>query len=304
MPAPTFTTGPLGGSAVRIVASSGGYLTSAASSAFPSGASARTITFWMRIEDAGPASGYPYGNGGTILGWRYDWTTYSSTVWYSDSSSGGSLSFSSYNNDWYASQAGRFIPGFWSWQHYAIRYDGSRGVDIFVNGTLFASGQLPSAANTMSGRALTVGWRGWCCGNAPFRFTGVLSDLGIFSRALSSTEVSQIAVGSVQLTAAQLSSSLTASATPGAAPTPSPTSTLSAGATTLIQQSTSLCQSRFAATAYYFCLINDGATTCWGRLSDGTGACGSNAAGCYVGPKQHPHGQRRLLCCVRHEDGP
>ena len=247
--APGFVAGPLGGSrGVRIEAASGGYLSTGALATLPSGSAPRTISFWMRIEQAG--AGYPYGNDGTILGWGFDWTTRSSTVWYSHQPDKGgmSFSFSSYNNDlWTDDPRGpRYAPTPFSWQHYVVRFDGGTGVQFYVNGTLLIAGSLAQPPRTDANTALTVGWRGWCCGNAPFRFTGALAALGVFNRALMADEIAQLAAGATPLTPALLSASLTATVT---ATRPPPAITSAAESSSVTPSGTPLVSRTSSATA-------------------------------------------------------
>jgi len=83
----------------------------------------------------------------------------------------------------------RHILQLGSWQHLAATYDGSN-LSLFVNGALAVA--TPCAGTIVYGsNPLAIGKNGW---NATDYFDGVLDEIRVYSRALSSNEVPQISV--------------------------------------------------------------------------------------------------------------
>jgi len=83
------------------------------------------------------------------------------------------------------------------WAHMAIRWDGST-VSLFVNGKSAGSSSYTPDATGLSydnTNALKVGAAIWDFNTGYLEYAGNLSDLRVYDRALSDTEISNIALG-------------------------------------------------------------------------------------------------------------
>ncbi len=151
------------------------YVKTTSTTGFPTGSSARAISFWVK-QTARPAAfaiivGYGAGASNQMFG---AYTDPSGVLWGwhygagSDLSTGTTLSL----NTWYC---------------VVIEYDGSDTI-IYINGTLVVS--APKTVNTGSGACNFV--IGYDCQDSNYSFTGSIDEVRVFNRLLTAQEIADL----------------------------------------------------------------------------------------------------------------
>ena len=157
------------------------------SSGFPAGASSRTVSAWVQTTSTDLQEVLSYGTGATGQ-------VFTVGVW------GGQIFISSWASPQYTVSAPNVNNG--SWHHIAVTYDGINA-STYMDGILLDTRAF--AINTVLGTAY-IGSR-----VLPLEFfNGQIDEVGIWNRALTDAEVSQLYNGGIGVTC-------------GTAPTPTPT---------------------------------------------------------------------------------
>ncbi|MBN8604209.1 MAG: cadherin domain-containing protein, partial [Planctomycetes bacterium] len=133
-----------------------------------------TTQGWERIFDFGTGAA----NNNLLLGRQG-----ATNNLYLESWNGGTTNGSISISNTLAGQTGQ-------WMHLAVTVDSSRLVTIYVNGAAAGSTTLTSAINYSNWTNNRIGSSNWAVDR---QFRGAMDDIGIFDRALTSTEVSALA---------------------------------------------------------------------------------------------------------------
>lgn len=173
----TFVAGKIGNCA-NFVSASSQYFTG--SSLGISGSSARSVSFWYNMTS--------YANNQEFIGWG---PLTSNNYWYVFTTSSGNINVSQYGS---ASLTTTNTFGTGSWIHVGVTYDGSGSLSssstkIYVNGVLQATNSPSNSAMNTTATPFAIGARS---DGAADYVNGKMDEVGVWSRALSADEISQL----------------------------------------------------------------------------------------------------------------
>lgn len=178
----TLTNGPVfdsGNQGSFIFDSTNDYAVVSSSSSIPTGSQARSLNIWFYTNSTTWAENvnnlFFYGAGSTGQAFGVDFFTFPSMEFFTWGGAGRDLTWSTTFN-----QVG--------WKNLQITYDGSTSVLIYENGILTQSLTLSSATSTPSSN-LYIGSVNPSIGS--WYFDGRISQVSLYNRALSATEVLQ-----------------------------------------------------------------------------------------------------------------
>lgn len=174
---PGFITGKIN-NALQLIAASSQYATKASPTNIPASNTARTISFWIKLNTNNAKQMFveygTFGNQDQIFGIDINTT--------------GNPEIACWADDYTSAQ----VLSTGSWYHLVGIYDGNLTTKLYINGSFDGSHTLAGQLNTViDTNGLQVG--AWNTGGSFANFVdGLFDELGIWSRALNASEISQL----------------------------------------------------------------------------------------------------------------
>lgn len=186
----TYSAGKIN-NGVSLASASSQYLQNATPTGLPTGSSAFSVSLWLK-KTTNPGAGVKHGQ-------VYFGTNATRQLCYVEMDgnigSGNQVTFATFADD--INSVATLTTG--TWYHIVATYDGSVTTKLYVDGSLDTTRTLATALNIVINAGGLIVGADYLAGAVGGYDNGMIDEVGIWSRALSSTEVSELYNGGAGL---------------------------------------------------------------------------------------------------------